>query len=165
MLSNRPGLALNSYLRPSFFLLCFALFGNVSESMGQTTLYSQDFESFSDGQETSSGDWTTSVPSNADYFAVYNNSGDKQWWGDDTDGAATWTSPAIDVSQYTSLSLAIFLGESGSQEDDDFIRVSYVLDGSTVQLVEFTNDFGTSSQSGLSISNGSSLQIQVVMGQ
>ncbi|MDC0599987.1 hypothetical protein OAO65_01625 [Flavobacteriales bacterium] len=163
------------FLRPRTFalasdvptFLCVLLtamlaFGAKSVS-AQTTIYSQDFESFSDGQETSSGDWTTDVPSNADYFAVYNNSGDNQWWGDDTDGAATWTSPSIDVSGFTTLALAIFLGESGSLENDDFIRVSYVLDGVTTQLVEFTDDFGTSSETGLSISDGSSLQIQVVM--
>ena len=136
-------------------------FGAKSVS-AQTTIYSQDFEGYSDGTSTSS-DWTTSAPGDADYFAVYSNSGDHEWWGDDTEGAATWTSPAIDVSGFTHLTLAIFLGESGSLENDDFIRVSYVLDGVTTQLVEFTDDFGTSSETGLGISDGASLQIQVVM--
>ena len=150
------------HVRPALLFMALALAFVDSSVLSQITIYTQDFEAYADGTTTSSA-WTTSIPGATDFFAVYNNSGDKEWWGDDTDGAATWLSESIDVSAYTNLSLAIFLGESDNQESDDYIRVSYVLDGTTVQLVQFNNDFGTSSQSGLTIPDGSSLQIEVVM--
>jgi len=150
------------HVRPALLFMALALAFVDSSVLSQITIYTQDFEAYADGTTTSSA-WTTSIPGATDFFAVYNNSGDKEWWGDDTDGAATWLSESIDVSAYTNLSLAIFLGESDNQDSDDYIRVSYVLDGTTVQLVQFNNDFGTSSQSGLTIPDGSSLQIEVVM--
>ncbi|MCH1576146.1 MAG: hypothetical protein L7S67_07710, partial [Flavobacteriales bacterium] len=150
---------MRSTYRPFHLIVFLSL---VAGAAAQAPIYTQDFEAYEDGTETNAA-WTIDTPEDSDYFAVYDNGGNNQWWGDDTDGAATWTSEAIDVSNYSNLSLAIFLGESGNQESQDFIRVNYVLDGSTVQLVQLSEDFSTSSQSGLSIPNGSSVQIQVVM--
>ena len=130
---------MRSTYRPFHLIVFLSLVAGVA---AQAPIYTQDFEAYEDGTETNAA-WTVDTPEDSDYFAVYDNGGNNQWWGDDTDGAATWTSEAIDVSNYSNLSLAIFLGESGNQESQDFIRVNYVLDGSTVQLVQLSEDFST----------------------
>ena len=135
-----------------------------NQNSAVTSIYTQDFQSYTAGTETpSDGAWTLSNNGDADIFGVTSRNGSLVFEGDDTDANATWLSESIDISDYTGVELAIDLGEDGGQDGTDFIRVSAVVDGTTTQLVQLNDDYGTSSQSGLSISDGSSLQIQVII--
>ena len=122
-------------------------------------------QSYATGTQTpNDGAWTVSNTGSADRFEVRSRGGSQVFEGDDTDADATWLSELIDVSGYTDLELAIDLEEEDVHESDDFIRVAYVLDGgSAVTLVQLNDDYGTSSQTGLSIPDGSNVRIQVVI--
>ena len=136
-----------------------------NQNSAVTSIYTQDFQSYATGTQTpNDGAWTVSNTSIADRFEVRSRGGSQVFEGDDTDADATWLSELIDVSGYTDLELAIDLEEETDHESDDFIRVAYVLDGgSAVTLVQLNDDYGTSSQTGLSIPDGSNVRIQVVI--
>ena len=136
-----------------------------NQNSAVTSIYTQDFQTYSTYVTTpSDGAWTLSTPSNADLWATASPGGGQiVFAGIDTDGNATWTSEDISISGYTGIELAIDLYESGNQDSDDNIDVSVIVDGTTTSLYSVNDDFNTTSQSGLSVGTGSTLNVKVTV--
>ena len=79
----------------------------------------------------------------------------------DIDGEAIWISDAIDISAFSMVVASVDIAENGTLEGNDFIRLSYQLDGGTENIFgDFKNDFGNSFQSVISpVLSGSTLQL------
>ncbi|MDY2587093.1 lamin tail domain-containing protein [Winogradskyella aquimaris] len=155
-----------------------------SLGFGQTTLYSEDFTGQNGKGATGPGgssptidltgvSWTIDVTNadlsaTSDWFRVENEA----FEGQDVDGTQQtngsgngpiWISPSIPISGYTDVSISIDAVETGTMENQDFIRASYQIDGgSIIQFAQEIDDFNTATLqvSGLS---GSSLVIYVEM--
>ena len=111
-------------LRVRGLLTLFALLGAfvIPSATAQTTLFSEDFESYSNnygfrnggnsgGYDGTNVEWTlsgdvTTLNGNQDFWCVkrYNDGDDRRFEGRDLDGEFTWTSREINVSG-TSLTL------------------------------------------------------------
>ena len=177
MLSNRPGLGLNVLCRLAVIPLFVALFGSPQSVHAQTTIYSEDFESYSlnygfrnggnsggyDGTETNwtiSGN-TSTLTANTDYFMVESNGGTQKFGGRDLDGEFIWTSKEIDVSGYSDLTFGVDLGEAGGMESSDYIKLYYIKDdGSEVLIDEIFDDYGTATMSEDSFDSTTSLRFR-----
>ena len=151
-------------------------FGAKSVS-AQTTIYSEDFESYSlnygfrnggnsggyDGTETNwtiSGN-TSTLTANTDYFMVESNGGTQKFGGRDLDGEFIWTSKEIDVSGYSDLTFGVDLGEAGTMEPGDYIKLYYIKDdGSEVLIDEIFDDYGTATMSEDSFDSTTSLRFR-----
>lgn len=152
-------------------------FGAKSVS-AQTTIYSEDFQSYSenygfrnggnsggyDGTETN---WTiagntSTLTGNNDYFMVEFNNGSQKFGGRDLDGEFIWTSKEIDVSGYTALTFGVDLGEAGGMEPDDYIKLYYIKDdGSEVLIDEIFDDYGSATMSEDSFESTTSLKFRL----
>ncbi len=134
--------------------------------------------------DTSGVDFTVNVDNASltaptDFFQVQNNRFEAQ----DTDGEAIFTSPIIDISNFTDVSFSIDFTEFGDLEETgiglDFVNVEFIIDGTTTLipnqngfpgspntlLGNFTDDLATGatpvstiSQTGLA---GNNLQIAI----
>ena len=80
-----------------------------------------------------------------DFFIVQNNRFEAQ----DTDGEAIFTSPVIDISNFTDVSFSIDFTEDGVLEETgsflDFVDVGFIIDGGTITLIPNQNGFPNSS--------------------
>ena len=116
----------------------------------QTTLFSENFtgESGTSGTSAEGIDWSaTSGSVSGGQYLVSNTT-------------AVWTTSAIDISSYTSLSLSVTITESGTLESDDCITVEVLVTGGT----DYSNqqcDDNPSSISGAAISDGTSAVIRI----
>jgi hypothetical protein len=154
-------------MKKVYIILAFAFFAFlIQETNAQTTIWSEDFP-YNDGTTQGSGTppkWTRDVSGcnfgNGDHFEVRNN----RMQGRDTDGEAIWYSETIDISSYSNVAVSALLTETGNQENNDYIRIYYSLDGGTETLFAVNGDninnftSVTASQTGL---NGNNLQIIV----
>lgn len=150
-----------------FFLLHLSLY-----SIGQVTIWSEDFESYNDnfsqnGADNnlpSGSDWTRIV-SYSNYFRVESDqpiAGNRSYRS--SDASAYWQSETIDISSFTDISASVDYYEYGNLENADFINIEYRLNGGT--WMPFTNGFHQNDMSGAetaSISglNGSNIQIRI----
>ncbi|MCI5083324.1 MAG: T9SS type A sorting domain-containing protein [Saprospiraceae bacterium] len=150
-------------------LLCLCLSANT-----QTIIYLEDFTGQNGKGAVGPGnsidvtdvDWTVNIDdanltASSDYFRVENGVFEAR----DIDGTqgnngsgngAVWISPSINITGFSDVTIEIDVDESGTFEDEDFIRASYQLDGGAViSFGEAINDFNaqTFSVSGLSGSN------------
>ena len=138
----------------------------------QTTIYSEDFTGqngkgiWGGGSDFSGVTWTVDASA-----ATLSNSSDyckvnyEILEACDTDGECIWSSPSVDISTYTNVSISIALSESGYLESSDYVDAEYKIDaGSWTNLTNGyqSDDFSsaTATASGLS---GSSLQIRIKM--
>ena len=116
----------------------------------QTTLFSEDFtgESGTSGTSAEGISWSaTSGSVSGGQYLVSNTT-------------AVWTTSAIDISNYTSLSLSVTITESGTLEGADCIKVEVLVTGGT----DYSNqqcDDDPSSISGAAISDGTSAVIRI----
>ncbi len=111
-----------------FFLLSTTFFASYS----QTTIWSEDFSTYTNGTIVGTNNrWTINTTSDVngvdpdDYFKVVNNQlelHDSNW------NEQVFTTEAIDISAFTDISLRIVLTEEGVQESIDYINVYYILD-------------------------------------
>ena len=147
------------------FSLMLFLLASIN-SYSQVTIWEEDF-TYSDGTTQGSGTppkWTRDVSNctfgNGDHFEVRSN----RMQGRDTDGEAIWYSESIDISTYSDVNITAELSETGNQENSDYIRIYYSLNGGAETLFSTNgdnfNDFGTvtASQAGL---NGNNIIIVV----
>ncbi len=138
-------------------LLILTLLFGIGTSHGQSTIWSEDFESYvnetgvkgsgitnSGDYPLSSGKWSLDV-SNAnftnqyDYFMTLDldNDGDHQLVVQDSDGYPAsggiiyWISESIDISSYIQVSIDIDVSEDAGDnlENTDFYRLEYRIDG------------------------------------
>jgi hypothetical protein len=111
---------------------------------GQTTVWSEGFETYSDGDVVATDqntndvgvDWTLVNTTNTGTFQVQNSNaltGSYSFSANRADGYSTngsiWTSELIDVSAYTTIAVGITVEEVGNLEADDFIDVEYSYNG------------------------------------
>ena len=101
-------------------------------AVGQSTLFSDDFESYSEGA-TSPGDgsWSITPPSGgaSGFFEVRDVSGDKVFGGNNLDGDAVWETEQIDISNSSGVGFSLNLTEEGDLESSDYADVAYSTDG------------------------------------
>ena len=132
---------------------------------GQTTIWEEDFDSYSDFTQAATDKWTFNCNDCTGPRGVVSGeivaTGDRKFGNPDiTD--VTWSmTPAIDISGFTDVSLSIDVAESGAWEPENFLVVEYILDGSSTITVEsLADDFGslTIAETGI---NGSTLRMRV----
>jgi len=132
-------------------------FDNVTATGVVSTLYSENFTSYSNGTTTSSL-WT--LTGSGTILSV--QSGQFQAQNVSTQG--NWQSSVIDISAYKNINLSVGLSEPNGLEGTDYIRVYYKLNGGTETLFSVngdkTDDF-TSATATQSITSGSTLQIVI----
>ena len=134
-------------------------------------IWSEDFSTNSAGDQTgddnnlpAGADWTTDISGlTLDFGDLFEVSGFGDFEATDIDGVGIWTTEAIDISSATTACISIQVGHfSGGLEPDDFIRVSYQVDGGTfVVLSERFDDFSTTLTDEVCGIAGSSLVIRV----
>ncbi|MFD1292846.1 LamG-like jellyroll fold domain-containing protein [Lutibacter holmesii] len=146
-----------------FSLLLFVLtIAFPAVSFSQTTIWEEDFSSYADGTIVGTGNkWTVTTTAGINYFEVVN----QEFQAKDTDAKEqVFTTEQIDISSYSNVNLSVDASKfAGTMElAEDYVKVSYILDGGTETLVETNGEnlgeFGnvTASQLGLS---GSTIQI------
>ncbi|WP_321369685.1 GEVED domain-containing protein [uncultured Draconibacterium sp.] len=162
-------------------LVLFSLFVSLAFpklTVAQTTIWSEDFESYQDNTGIDGtgniGDypglvskWTLDVSNctlsnNRDYFKVTSG----RFEGRDLDGVGLFLSEQISISGYTNISITIDIPQSANNDDPDYILYEYRVDGGSWTVFETNgqifNDITTNgvqaSQTGL---NGTFLWIRV----
>ncbi|WP_347839187.1 GEVED domain-containing protein [uncultured Draconibacterium sp.] len=143
--------------------------------VAQTTIWSEDFESYSDNTGIDGtgniGDYPGSVTKwtidasdctlsdNGDFLKV--NSGFFQ--GKDLDGVGIWQSIAIDITSFSNITVAADIWqESGNMEVSDYIYFDYRIDGGLwAEIQHLNNDINSSPQT-FSVTglNGSTLELR-----
>lgn len=74
---------------------------------------------------------------NPDFFGVYNDSDfiDAVFWAEDTDGLVYWYTDNIDIQGYNNLNLRSFVEFYSIDNDGDYIKFYYKLDGGSLQEI------------------------------
>jgi len=116
------------------FILC-AFFILLAESNAQTTLYSENFDSYANGTTVGSGTpakWTRDISgASPTTFSVQNQLFEAR----NVMGAGIWYSQSIDISNTANVQISINLTESGNlNASTDYIRVYYKLNGGSETL-------------------------------
>lgn len=124
----------------------------------EACLYSENFNSYSDGTDNSSK-W--SISGNPDgHFEVNNN----KLEANDLGREITWSSSVIDISNHSNINISVDMSTGGNEmEDNDYMQVYYKLNGGSLTLLSNgsqINDFSpvTATASGI---NGSTLQLVI----
>jgi len=158
----------------------------------QTVIWSEDFESYTDGTQNATK-WTTSA-NNCDadgapgtsadnYWGTRTTAGDKEFCCEDIEGITCcansqgesdnlWLSESINISGYTDVSISIDMRAEGNMECDscglgeDLFNVEYQVDGGTwINFLSICGiSDGTSILECVDVGNGSTLRIRVLLG-
>ncbi|MDT0559303.1 VWA domain-containing protein, partial [Ichthyenterobacterium sp. W332] len=129
----------------------------------QTVIWTEDFESSSNGDTSGVGSpaAVTTWNSNNGDFDVSTISANKVLSGSDLDATRSWTTTAIDISSFDNVTFSMDVFETGNLENDDFLRVQYSFNGSSwTNIFNQSDDFGTLRVNS-PLLNGSSLYIRV----
>jgi len=175
-----------------FVLFLFLnLFLNPSKSISQTIIWSEDFESYSDGTQNSTK-WTTTA-NNCDsdglpgtsadnYWGTRTTSGDKEFCCEDIEGLTCcgtqgasdnlWLSEDIDISGYSEISISIDMRAEGNMEcnacgsGEDLFNAEYQVDGGA--WINFLSVCGISDGQSIvecvTVPDGNNLKIRVLLG-
>jgi len=152
--------------------MLLTLICGLSHLDAQTTIWEEDFESYSANEGVTSngpytytpsnGKWTIETGSSPDHFKVKESGGDSHLEAKETDGLATWTSEAIDMTGVTSGTLSFWIDvvrfDNGSNGDVIDVQVSYDGSGFTTGYEGNKNTDGTYS---VNLDVCSQLQIRV----
>ncbi|MEO1097033.1 MAG: T9SS type A sorting domain-containing protein [Bacteroidota bacterium] len=130
-------------------------------------LYLEDFEDNTSGTTVDNGAtaWSRDLRNATlgapdDHFEVRINNGLTIFETVDVDGAPEWLSETIDISAFASVQVFVDYAEVGTLENNDLIRLYYVLDGVRTQFAIFRNDFGNVFQTASSPQiSGNTLQV------
>jgi hypothetical protein len=138
------------------------------QALGQTNLYSENFESYPDGTNTST-EWSIQTTGTPTEFSVQTFSGSKWFEAEQTNGNAWWRTKWIKVTSTCTLTASVQYDEDGTLESDDCITVQYSLNnGTPVQFSsngQTCNDFSgtvTATQT-INVVAGDSVQIIVLI--
>ena len=100
---------------------------------GQSTQYTEDFETYPEGATNPNDKWSRDISNtnleSGDHFEVKERNGDKVFEGRDLDGDAIWETESIDIPSSSSLSFSLNLTEEGDLEGSDHVDVAYSTDG------------------------------------
>lgn len=119
---------------PRILLFSVFLLMAPQPALGQDTVFSEDFESYSEGT-TSPGDgsWSRDISAatleGEDHFSVQAVSNNNVFEGRDLDAEAVWETKSIDVSAYPKVDFSLLLTQAGTLESNDYVDVSYSTDG------------------------------------
>lgn len=142
-----------------------------SYSFGQTTIWSEDFESYANGITNGAGTGTSTATwsTNNGNIDVRTSSGNKVLRGSNTSTNARWITNAIDISGYSNVTFSLDANSGGGLDSGtDVFRIQYRIDGgSYIQIENTSGDTSPSepiqpsySVSGLS---GSTLELRITM--
>lgn len=129
-------------MKKQSFLLVFLLLASYSV-FAQTTIWSEDFESYADNSTTAVDnntsdvgvDWTAqnmgSTGSSFQVEAEAQINGARVFRARNTGQGVskTWLSESIDISGYENISISILYSEVGGMDPEDTLRMQYRLDG------------------------------------
>jgi hypothetical protein len=124
-----------------FLISYFVLIGTIA--LPQTTIWSENFDSYPDGATTASNnntanpsvDWTAEpIAGTGTSFSVDNAfiiNGTRSFVARNTgqDITKTWISEVIDISGFRNVSVSMLYAEAGAHEANDSIVIEYRLDG------------------------------------
>ncbi|MFN5183895.1 MAG: hypothetical protein ACK5D5_12815 [Bacteroidota bacterium] len=182
------------FLRACFIInpivITFFLFGSLSFS--QTVIWSEDFQSYTDGTQNSTKWTTTANNCDADglpgivgnnFWGVRTTSGDKEFCCEDIEGVTCclnsqgqsdnmWISSVINISGYSNISISMSIRTEGTMEctscgnGQDLLKAEYQINGGAwitfVSLCGPPNGFVLNACE--EINTGSSLRIRVLLG-
>ncbi|MDZ4822535.1 MAG: hypothetical protein SH856_03665, partial [Flavobacteriales bacterium] len=126
---------------------------------GPCCFYSAYDEQYNQSNGTTFSSTFTSTYSGSHIFSVQSGA----FTANDTDSEGVWTSSVIDIAGQGAACISLDISETGSLEDEDYIKVYYKLDGGAEVALPngiITNDFGSSSLSLCGLI-GSTLQVIV----
>lgn len=158
-----------------YFCFILIFMGMLTHVTAQETIWSENFNGQTDGLDngnfgpltSANGKWTIEVLNQggdwvgtSDYFKVNNDLMEAR----DTDNRCVWTSAAIDISGFTSITASVDISETGNLEVEDSLALYYSVDGAALTAFTTnginTDDF-TSLEASTSIPDGNSLQIVI----
>ena len=147
---------------------------------GQATIWSEDFNAPADNEvgavgptptitSPGSGKWSVNVDNcdlsaSTDWFRVVS----QQLEARDVDGTqqsngsgdgALWTSEAIDISAYSNITISVDVSNSGTLENQDFVKASYKIDAGSITQFGFNYDDFSSTTYTVTGLSGTSLTI------
>uniref|UniRef100_UPI0013D64748 C-type lectin domain-containing protein n=1 Tax=Flagellimonas sp. HSM57 TaxID=2654675 RepID=UPI0013D64748 len=150
----------------------FILFLGWLMASGQTTIWSEDFESYTNGTQTGNGTGTSTASwsTNDTDVSVQTSSGSQVLRGQNTDNTtAYWTTGTINISGFINVSFSLDAGSGGTLDSgQDVFRIQYRIDGGS--YVEIENTSGDTSpsepiQPSYSVSglSGNTLEFRITM--
>ncbi|MEM1340157.1 MAG: HYR domain-containing protein [Bacteroidota bacterium] len=132
----------------SWLVVLFIFLGTFL-SIGQTTIWLEDFEDNTNGDQTGSGTGvsTASWSTNDVDIDVHTSGGSQVLRGQNTDNTtARWTTDPITISGFTNVSFSLDVGQGGTLDSgQDFLQIEYRIDGGS--YVEIENASGDNSPS------------------
>ncbi|MBS9463147.1 hypothetical protein KIM67_12060, partial [Flagellimonas sp. 389] len=127
----------------------FILFLGWLMASGQTTIWSEDFESYTNGTQTGNGTGTSTASwsTNDTDVNVQTSGGSQVLRGQNTDNTtAYWTTGTINISGFINVSFSLDAGSGGTLDSgQDVFRIQYRIDGGS--YVEIENTSGDTSPS------------------
>ncbi|WP_207785472.1 proprotein convertase P-domain-containing protein, partial [Flagellimonas aquimarina] len=130
-------------------LILFILFLGTFAVSGQTTIWSEDFESYANGTQTGAGTGTSTATwsTNDGDVDVRTSGGSQVLRGQNTDNTtAYWTTNPITITGYTNVSFSLDANSGGGLDFGiDVFRIQYRIDGGT--YIEIENASGDTSPS------------------
>ncbi|WP_353779794.1 T9SS type A sorting domain-containing protein [Winogradskyella sp. 3972H.M.0a.05] len=155
-------LSLPKVKKQLLLFLTFLFF--IVASSAQTTIWSEDFESSSNGDTTGTGtpNTVTTWSTNNGDFDVNQSGSNKRLSGIDLNpGTRSWTTTAIDISSYSGVKVSLDVFEEGDTESDDFLRAQYSFDGTNwINFFNETANFGSTTAVSPTLS-GTNLYLRV----
>ncbi|PRX53155.1 HYR domain-containing protein [Flagellimonas meridianipacifica] len=151
-------------------LLVFFLFFGTLLCSGQTTIWLENFEDNSTGNQTGSGEGisTATWSTNDGDVDVRTSGGTQVLRGQNTDNTtARWTTNTINIAGYSNVSFSLDVGQGGTLDfGQDVFQIEYRIDGGT--YIEIENASGDNSpsdpiQSSYSVTglSGSTLEFRI----
>ena len=155
----------NSSILSLVLLILFLFIQQVS--FGQTTVWSEDFEGYSNGTQQGSGSpahWTISPTSGySGHFEVRSSGGDEFIEGNNMDQEGVLTTESIDITSFPYIHLEVRVSESGNLESSDYIRVYYKVNGGTETLFYTNGDNSDDFTSNIASADISGNSVQIII--
>ncbi len=130
-------------------VILFILFLGTFAVSGQTTIWSEDFESYTNGTQTGAGTGTSTATwsTNDGDVDVQTSGGSQVLRGQNTDNTtAYWTTNPITITGYANVSFSLDANSGGGLDSGtDVFRIQYRIDGGT--YIEIENASGDTSPS------------------
>lgn len=132
----------------SYLVVLFVFLGTLISS-GQTTIWLEDFEDNTNGDQTGAGTGvsTATWSTNDGDVDVHTSGGSQVLRGQNTDNtSARWTTNPIAISGFTNVSFSLDVGQGGTLDSgQDVFRIQYRIDGGS--YIEIENASGDNSPS------------------
>ncbi|MCF6358187.1 MAG: hypothetical protein L3J54_10315, partial [Draconibacterium sp.] len=125
-------------------ILLIVLLSNISSVFGQVTIWSEDFNSYSDGTQQGSGTppkWTINPTSGyGNHFEVRSSGSNILVQGRNMNQEGVFTSETIDISSFSNVVVSVDVSKLGNAGASDYVKLYYKIDGGTETLFETNGD-------------------------